>query len=300
MTDYNENKNTIWKDYGPNREQPDYDPNQDKRMPKDKERRGYGGFIIFVCLVLIGAGWGFMAMTGIGLYCHINHDVWGIYTNVDGSCTILDEPGIRYRGTRDVYIYPRKFEISDTIEVTFADGVSGLVEVYMSGDIPENTAERIELHQIFCGLENLEHAYRVEARNVIRHTSPLMTAKESMSYKRAELNNLFYKQMQSGLFMRKNYQKNENDNFITSEFIKDDNGEYELSDYEPFSKRYGVNISKASITGIEYEAAFRQEVRGEEIVKNIIKKAKLELELELELAEIEAQRKHLEKDPNSG
>jgi hypothetical protein len=233
-------------------------------MQEEPKKRGWIGATIFILLLLSLASWGYMAMSGVGLYYHLKPGHWAIeehgvsvYDYRDEQYTYEDKIGVRYKGFGKVYTYPINGEFrytgEDGIRCALADGGMVTTGIYLRLSMPEDEKKRLELHKYLRQHEtNLKEQIKHDITNAIKSSMLPLTTVESTSSERSNIIQTFEGQLKNGLFRMEWYEDGEA-KIRRYRFLKDEAGEYvKATEYNSFLEVYDLEVIQTAITEFNY------------------------------------------------
>jgi len=254
----------------------------------------YGLFLVFICLLIVTGSWGYMWVTGTGVYVGCGPDEFIVLQSPNGRVWVISEVGIHFKGLATYWVYPRRIEMRwGPVSATFNDGKMRGIKGYTALDLPTDDEARLDLHiKMGAKISNIEAMTEMMAMNAVKLTATIMSGREVLSYRKAEFSRLVDGQMSNGFYQYE--QITDPNNNVWTTIAMDSEGKPVVSSPAIFSQ-YGLTVSQVSIIGMdvppeELRAIKMKWVAGQEILKSEMEaeyqKAE-EKRIQAELAKIE-------------
>lgn len=203
-----------------------------------------------------------------------------------GGVNVAIQPGIYGEWLGTVTRYKRreqysfsvtgndKVDIDKSLRIQFNDGGSGKISGVVSWEMPDNTAQILEIHKQFRSQSGVDaQLIRPVIENAIFMSGPLMSSTESAGERRAELLQLISDQAQNGIYKTERIKKKIMDldglekEVTASQIMIRDN--HPVRETESPLKKLGIAMMPATINAIIYDTRVQAQIdkRQEQITE---------------------------------
>jgi len=228
-----------------------------------------------------------------------NSQNWQHVQGFKGGIRIKDKAGWYAKWYATVTTYPRFAEAAyndqpsegrkarESVRATFNDGGTAQIDTYVKYSTPTSEINRKEFHQQFSGnIENLRTSIKAHLNQCIKAASPLMSASENQSARKAEYAQVIESMLRDGLYKMKKVERVLKGRFdsegkpitvVATEILYNEDGSPVVERPSPLMG-YNVNILQFSVTGIEYDPETKKQFAAKKQSYLQAEKAKAERE----------------------
>ena len=203
-----------------------------------------------------------------------------------GAVNVAVEPGIYGEWFGTVTRYKRREQysfsvtgndnasIDKSLRIQFNDGGSGKISGVVSWEMPDNSAQILEIHKQFRSQSGVDaQLIRPVIENAIFMSGPLMSSTESAGERRAELLQLISDQAQNGIYKTERVKKKVMDldgqekEVTASQIMVRDS--HPVRETESPLKKLGIAMMPATINAIIYDSRVQSQIdkRQEQITE---------------------------------
>jgi regulator of protease activity HflC (stomatin/prohibitin superfamily) len=243
---------------------------------------------------------------------------WQIHQSVFGHTTVVNRPGYYLNWWGKVWTYPRYVEYhytadadgevgasaDESIRVSFNDGGTAQVGVYVKMQTPIEQQQRLSFHELFSGDErNIRDAIEAHLVNCLKAAGPIMSSTENQASRKAEFNQIVEEMLSKGLYVLRRQMITLEDTIINNtpqprnaegisgqeavqpadpikvmatEIVVDPKtGEAKIASESPL-KRYGMVVEQFSVLDTEYDPKTLEQFAAKKESFLLAEKAKAE------------------------
>jgi hypothetical protein len=204
----------------------------------------------------------------------VDSQEWHIRQTIGGDVIAVTDPGWYLHGFNEITEYEDYMDLNfsidptegseedESIESIFNDGGKAKFSFTMKIETPSQEAQQKKFHRLFKGdPEQVKSDVRSAIKGILSNTTPIMSASEHQSARKAELKQYIEDQLTNGYYKMRRISstyKDKNDpngkaiTVYTTEIVCDKDGTPSIVKASPLIE-YGIKLVQFEITNVKYD-----------------------------------------------